>query len=43
MFEAPLRPLDVDRDLHLDYTKAQSIKLYNKGCEKLPGDLFNGK
>ena len=43
MFEAPMRPLDVDRNLHLDYTKAQSIKLYNKGCEKLPGDLFNGK
>jgi hypothetical protein len=43
IFEAPMRPLDVDRNLHLDYTKAQSIKLYNKGCEKLPGDPFNGK
>jgi hypothetical protein len=43
IFEAPMRPLDVDRNLYLDYTKAQSIKLNSKGSEKLPGDLFDGK
>jgi hypothetical protein len=42
-FEAPMRPLDVARNMYLDYTTIQSIKFYNKGCEKLPGDPFNGK
>ena len=43
-FEAPMRPLDVARNMYLDYTTTQSIKFYNKGCEKLPlGDPFNGK
>ena len=42
-FEAPMRPLDVARDMYLDYTTPQSIKFYNKGCERLPGDPFNGK
>jgi hypothetical protein len=42
-FEAPMRPLDVARNMNLDYTTTQSIKFYNKGCEKLPGDPFNGK
>jgi hypothetical protein len=42
-FEAPMRPLDVQRDMYLDYTTPQSIKFYNKGCEKLPGDPFSGK
>jgi hypothetical protein len=41
-FEAPMRPLDVARNMYLDYTTTQSIKFYNKGCEKLPGDPFNG-
>jgi len=38
-----MRPLDVQRDMYLDYTTPQSIKFYNKGCEKLPGDPFSGK
>jgi len=42
-FEAPMRPLDVARNMYLDYATTQSIKFYNKGCEKLPGDPFNGK
>jgi hypothetical protein len=42
-FEAPMRPLDVTRNKYLDYTTKQSIKFYNKGCEKLPGEPFNGK
>jgi hypothetical protein len=42
-FEAPMRPLDVARDMYLDYTTTQSIKFYNKGVEKLPGEPFNGK
>jgi hypothetical protein len=42
-FEAPMRPLDVARNMYLDYTTTQSIKFYNKGVEKLPGEAFNGK
>jgi hypothetical protein len=42
-FEAPMRPLDVARNMYLDYTTTQSIKFYNKGAEKLPGEPFNGK
>jgi hypothetical protein len=42
-FEAPMRPLDVARSMYLDYTTTQSIKFYNKGMEKLPGEQFNGK
>jgi hypothetical protein len=42
-FEAPMRPLDVARNMYLDYTTIQSIKFYNEGVEKLPGDPFNGK
>jgi hypothetical protein len=38
-----MRPLDVARGMYLDYTTTQSIKFYNKGCEKLPGEAFNGK
>jgi len=38
-----MRPLDVARTSYLDYTKTQSIKFYNKGCEKLSGEPFNGK
>jgi hypothetical protein len=43
MFEAPMRPLDVARNMYLDYTTTQSINFYKKGCEKLSGDPFNGK
>jgi hypothetical protein len=43
MFEAPMRPLDVARNIYLDSTTTQSIHFYNKGCKKLPGDPFNGK
>jgi hypothetical protein len=43
VFEAPMRPLDVAKNMYLDYTTTQSIKFYNKGCEKLPGEAFNGK
>jgi hypothetical protein len=42
-FEASMRPLDVARSMYLDYTTTQSIKFYNKGCEKLLGEPFNGK
>jgi hypothetical protein len=42
-FEAPMRPLDVARSMYLDYTTTQSIKFYNKGVEKLPGEPCNGK
>jgi hypothetical protein len=42
-FEAPMRPLDVARSMYLDYTTTQSIKFYNKGVEKLPGEAFNRK
>jgi hypothetical protein len=42
-FEAPMRPLDVARNMYLDYTATQSIKFYNKAVEKLPGEAFNGK
>jgi hypothetical protein len=43
IFQASMRPLDVARTSYLDYTKTQSIKFYNKGCEKIPGDQFRGK
>jgi hypothetical protein len=29
--------------MYLDYSAVQSIKFYNKGVEKLPGEAFNGK
>jgi hypothetical protein len=38
-----MRPLDVARNMYLDYSGVQSIKFYNKGVEKLPGKAFNGK
>ena len=38
-----MRPLDVAKSMYLDYTTTQSIKFYNKGVEKLPGEPFNGK
>jgi len=42
-FEAPTRPFNVIRSMYLEYTTTQSIKFYNKGVEKLPGEQFNGK
>jgi hypothetical protein len=33
-FEASMRPLDVARNMYLDYSAVQSIKFYNKGVEK---------
>jgi hypothetical protein len=41
-FEAPMRPLDVARNMYLVYTTSQYIKFYNKGVEELPGEAFNG-
>jgi hypothetical protein len=42
-FEAPMRPLDVARNMYLDYNTTQSIKFYNKGVKNLPsGEAFNG-
>jgi hypothetical protein len=29
--------------MYMDFTATQSIKFYNKGVEKLPGEAFNGK
>jgi hypothetical protein len=39
----PMRPLDVGRDWALDYTSAQTIKLYNKAIEAIKGEAFDGK
>jgi len=38
-----MRPIDVARNMYLDYTTTQSIKFYNKGVEKLPCEAFNGE
>jgi hypothetical protein len=43
IFQAPMRPLDVAKTAYLDNTKTIHIKFYNKGCEKLSGEAFNGK
>ncbi len=42
-FEAPMRPLDVQRDMYLDYTTTQAIKFYNKGCENYLGNHSMGR
>jgi hypothetical protein len=39
----PMRPLDVGKDWALDYTSAQTIKLYNKAIEAIKGEAFDGK
>jgi len=39
----PMRPLDVGKDWALDYTSAQTIKLYNKAIEAITGEMFDGK
>jgi hypothetical protein len=38
-----MEPLSIDHNLYLDYRSPQSIKFFNKGRERLPGDLFSGK
>ena len=38
-----MEPLSIDHNLYLDYRDPQSIKFFNKGREKLPGDPFSGK
>jgi len=35
--------LSIDHNLYLDYRSPQSIKFFNKGRERLPGDPFSGK
>jgi hypothetical protein len=36
-------PLSIDHNLYLDYRCPHSIKFFNKGRERLPGDPFSGK
>jgi hypothetical protein len=38
-----MEPLSIDHNLYLDYRDSKSIKFFNKGREKLPGDPFSGK
>jgi len=38
-----MEPLSIDHNLYLDYRSSQSIKFFNKGRERLPGDPFSGK
>jgi len=38
-----VEPLIIDHNLYLDYRSPQSIKFFNKGRERLPGDPFYGK
>jgi len=38
-----MEPLSIDHNLYLDYRSPQSIKFFNKGRERLPGDPFSGK
>jgi hypothetical protein len=38
-----MEPLSINHNLYLDYRDPQSIKFFNKGREKLPGDPFSGK
>ncbi len=35
--------LSIDNTYYLDYRDSQSIKFFNKGQEKLPGEPFSGK
>jgi hypothetical protein len=41
--EVAMEPLSIDHNLYLDYRDSQSIKFFNKGRERLPGDPFSGK
>ena len=38
-----MEPLSIDHNLYLDYRDPQSVKFFNKGRERLPGDPFSGK
>jgi hypothetical protein len=38
-----MEPLSIDHNLYLDYRSPQSIKFFNKGRERLPGDPFSGQ
>jgi hypothetical protein len=38
-----MEPLSIDHNLYLDYRDSQSIKFFNKGRERLPGEPFSGK
>jgi hypothetical protein len=38
-----MEPLSIDHNLYLGYRCPQSIKFFNKGRERLPGDPFSGK
>jgi len=38
-----MEPLSIDHNLYLDYRDPRSIKFFNKGRERLPGDPFSGK
>jgi len=38
-----MEPLSINHNLFLDYRSPQSIKFFNKGRERLPGDPFSGK
>jgi hypothetical protein len=39
----PMRPLDIGKEWHLDYTSPTTIKLYNKAIEAVKGEAFDGK
>jgi hypothetical protein len=38
-----MEPLSIDHNLYLDYRDSQSIKFFNKGRERLPGEPFSEK
>jgi hypothetical protein len=38
-----MEPMSIDNNSYLDYRSPQSIKFFNKGVEKLPGEPFSGK
>jgi hypothetical protein len=38
-----MEPLSINHNLYLGYRSPQSIKFFNKGRERLPGDPFSGK
>jgi hypothetical protein len=38
-----MESLIIDNNFYLDYRNSQSIKFFNKGVEKLPGEVFTGK
>jgi hypothetical protein len=38
-----MEPLSIDNNFYMDYRNPQSIKFFNKGVEKLPGEAFTRK